>query len=151
MSGPFKSSSRHNAYLWLGRAAGAQTCYRRALPLIAQEAARHPSDADLQARLGLAYVRNQERARTFSNARAARALAHQDPRVISAMAEIYESIVERRDAIVWLRKAVAAGQSAENLKNDPILHRNAGRPEFPDEVEWKQERGLRCLIRTSEA
>jgi len=118
------------AYLWLGRPADAQAAYRRALPLTEREVGLHPADPGLQARLGLAYIRDQDRTRAFSHVRAALALAPKDPEVISAMAEVYETVGERRDAIVWLRNAVAAGQLLDNLKNDPVLHRVVEDPDF---------------------
>jgi serine/threonine-protein kinase len=119
-----------NAYLWLGRSTDAKDCYRRALPIIEKDASLHPTDAGLQARLGLAYIRNQDRTRASSHIRAALALAPKDPEVLSAMAEVYEIVGERREAIVWLRKAVAAGQSMDNLYNDTVLHKVVEDPTF---------------------
>jgi serine/threonine-protein kinase len=118
------------AYLWLGRTGDALTAYGRALPLIEREAGLHPTDSELQARLGLAYIRVQDRARAFSHAHAALALAPNAPEALSAMAEIHESDGGRKNAIVWLRKAVAAGQPLENLKNDPVLHGVVEDPNF---------------------
>lgn len=123
-------SSLGNTYRWLGRPADAERCYRRALPLTEQEAALHPADAVLQARLGLAYLRNRDRTRAFSHLRAALALAPRDAEVLSAMAEGYEGVGDRKNAIVWLRKAVAAGQQMQSLRNDPVLHRVVEDPDF---------------------
>jgi eukaryotic-like serine/threonine-protein kinase len=112
-----------HAYAWLNRSADAEACYRRALPLLEQQATLHPDNPTIQSKLGLTYVHLKDRARGFSHLEAAVALAPKDGVPMADTAEAYEVTGDRPNALAWLHKALAAGETAENIQNDPVLHR----------------------------
>jgi len=116
--------------LWLDRAADAMADFRRAQPLLEQQAKLHPNDPVVQSKLGLVYVHLQDQAHGFSHLQAALALAPKDSEAMGALAEAYETLGDRRKAIAWLRKAISAGESRENIRRDATLHRVLEDPSF---------------------
>jgi len=91
------------------------------MPLVERAVKLKPQDAQAQSILGMLYAKAKEKDKALEGAQTALALAPDDPGVLSNVADIYELLGDRRNAIAYLEKALQKGFTLEQAKTDPDM------------------------------
>jgi len=122
------------AYHWApGQQEKARPAWEKAARL-AEEAARvNPKDAAVVAELASCRAMLGDTARARADLARALALAPGDVEVQQLAASVYELIGDRASALVWIRRALAAGYPRDQVEQDPFLTALRGDPRFPRE------------------
>jgi serine/threonine protein kinase/tetratricopeptide (TPR) repeat protein len=118
------------AYEGLHDKAKLEAALDRELPLLEQAAQSTPRDAGVQSRLGLLYAQKKEREKAMAKLQTSLALAPDDPDVLENIAETYETMGDRAQAIRSLEKSLQKGYSLESLKDNPALKNLLSDPNF---------------------
>jgi Flp pilus assembly protein TadD/predicted Ser/Thr protein kinase len=115
-------ASLADAYRWTpGNADKAKQAYDTAIRLVREEIAKNPNQADLHADLALYLAENGDKTRALTELQAAEQAHSKDPSVLYNIAVTYELSGDRDKALEGLLAAVKAGQSLDDIKNDPEL------------------------------
>jgi len=88
---------------------------------VREEIAKNPNQADLHADLALYLAENGDKTRALTELQAAEQAHSKDPSVLYNIAVTYELSGDRDKALEGLLAAVKAGQSLDDIKNDPEL------------------------------
>lgn len=80
-----------------------------------------PRDADAQSTLAIVYAHDGLRDKAVRHVQTALALAPTDPAVLSNIADAYESLGQRREALAYLNQAFRKGLTREDAEGDPWL------------------------------
>jgi serine/threonine-protein kinase len=118
------------AYEWLKDKDKAEAARNRMLELVEQGVKLTPQDAEMQATLGGLYAHYGFRDKAMSRIQTAKALGPNDPFVLSTIAEDYELLGNRTEAIAYMQKAIQKGYSIEQVKVDPELQALIADPRF---------------------
>ncbi len=119
-----------NAYFWLNKSNDAAADFRRALPLLEDAVKLHPQDPTIQSSIGIVYAKLQEPSKAIAHLETAVALAPTDGAVLARMAEAYESLGDRQKALGWISKALANGQTIDDIRDDPGVRNILNDPNF---------------------
>ena len=123
------------AYAASGQQAQQATeAYRKAAAHAEIQMKHTPDDAYVVSTLGKYYVNLHDDVRALPLLRRAVALAPKDPDVAYQVAESYEELGMRHEAIEFLGKALQLGYSVANAKADPALKALRGDPNAPSEI-----------------
>ena len=115
-------ASLADAYRWTpGNANKAKQAYETAIRLVREEIAKNPNQADLHAFLALYLADVGDKAGALKELKIVEDAKSTDPAVLYNMAVTYELSGERDQALDALLAAVKAGQSLDDVKNDPEL------------------------------
>jgi tetratricopeptide (TPR) repeat protein/predicted Ser/Thr protein kinase len=111
-----------DAYRWTpGNADKAKQAYDTAIRLVREEIAKNPNQADLRADLALYLSKNGDKSGALTELKAVEQAYSKDPSVLYSVAVAYELCGGREKALDGLLAAVKAGQSLDEIKNDPEL------------------------------
>jgi len=111
-----------DAYRWTpGNADRAKQAYDTAIRLVREEIARNPNQADLRADLALYLAENGDKTGSLKELKTLEQAHSKDPGVLYNIAVAYELCGNRDRALDALLAAVKAGQSLDDVKNDPEL------------------------------
>jgi tetratricopeptide (TPR) repeat protein/predicted Ser/Thr protein kinase len=120
-----------DAYRWTpGNAAKAKQAYNTAIRLVREEIAKNPNQADLRADLTLYLAENGDKTGALAEMRTAEQAHSKDPGVLYNIAVTYELCGNRDKALAALLASVKAGQSLDDVKNDPELVALRADPRF---------------------
>ncbi len=118
------------AYEWLNNKDKAEAARRRMLSLLEQEVKMKPQDAEAQATLAVLNAHYGLTSQAESRIQTALALAPDDPSVLSDVAEAYELLGKRDQAIEEMHKAIQKGFPIDEAKGDPELTGLISDPKF---------------------
>jgi serine/threonine-protein kinase len=115
-------ASLADAYRWTpGNADKAKQAYDTAIRLVREEIAKNPNQADLRADLALYLVENGDKTGALAELKTVEQARSKDPSVLYSTAVAYELCGDRDKALDVLLAAVKAGQTLDDVKNDPEL------------------------------
>jgi eukaryotic-like serine/threonine-protein kinase len=115
-------ASLADAYRWTpGNADKAKQAYDTAIRLVREEIAKNPNQADLRADLALYLAENGDKTGALVELKLAEQANSKDPGVLYNIAVTHELCGDRGRALDALLAAVKAGQSVDDIKNDPEL------------------------------
>ncbi len=118
------------AYEWLNNKDKAEAARRRMLSLLEQEVKMKPQDAEAQATLAVLNAHYGLTSQAESRIQTALALAPDDPDVLADVAEAYELLGKRDQAIEEMHKAIQKGFAIDEAKGDPELKGLVSDPKF---------------------
>jgi eukaryotic-like serine/threonine-protein kinase len=120
------------AYEWLKQPDKANAARTR-MQLLAEAAVKtRPQDAAAHAYLAVIYAHSQQREKAADHARTALALSPDDPAVLANIAEAYDLLGQRKDAVSVFLSALKKGYSWDSAKTDPDLQGLLTDPAFKD-------------------
>jgi serine/threonine-protein kinase len=102
----------------------------RELTLVEATAKNQPKDGELQSYLGLLYAKKGMRDDAARHLQTALALAGQNQEVLENVAEGFEHLGRRREAVQYLEQAVAKGYPMEDLRTNPAVASLLADPSF---------------------
>lgn len=124
-------ASLADAYRWTpGNADKAKQAYNTAIRLVREEITKNPNQADLRADLTLYLAENGDKTGALAGLRTAEQAHSKDPGVLYNIAVTYELCGNRDKALDALLASVKAGQSLDDVKNDPELVALRADPRF---------------------
>ena len=121
------------AYEWLKDKDKAEAARQRTLALLEQAVKLTPQDATAQANLAALYAHYGFTTKAATRIQTALALAPNDSGVIAEVAEAYELLGQRDQAISHMQKAVQKGFALDQAKIDPELTALISDPKFHQE------------------
>jgi eukaryotic-like serine/threonine-protein kinase len=110
-----------NAYTWLGDREKASAAADHQLVLLEALVKVRPQDARVQSALAVLYARKKLPDKAMTRIQTALALSPDEPWVLVDVAEAYEDLGNRREAIAHVEKGLQLGYDLEELKNIPGL------------------------------
>jgi Tfp pilus assembly protein PilF len=114
-----------------GQEATARSNYEKAIVVGEETHQRQPNDARLLADLGRYYALIGNVDKSLPLLRQATALAPDDPQVLYFTAEGYEALHRRKDALLWMRKALSKGFPMDTVRHNGDLSGLTADPAFP--------------------
>ncbi len=109
-----------DALYWMpGQRTEATAAYRNASLLSRSQLEVNPRDATTMAYLAEYSAKLDDSKEALNNIRLALTLAPDDPDVMVRAALVYYHLGDRNTALAWLRKAVEAGESRQNIRDTP--------------------------------
>jgi len=118
------------AYEWLNQKDRAATAKDKELALLEELVKNQPGDAGLHSALAVLYASKNEREKAFSNVRTALALTPEDSGVLSDVAEAYEDLGDRKQALKYAEESLKKGYPLEYFKNHPAMQELLADPNF---------------------
>ena len=106
----------------------------KVVTLLGQYVSVNPRDERAQSMLSMLYAEDKSRDLAISHAKAALALAPQDPWILSDIAETYEDLGDRKVAIQYAVQSLQNGYSVIDLQRQPTLHALLDDPAFRAQV-----------------
>jgi len=119
-----------SVYERLGDASKARAAYLEAISLAEKLREKSPNDATLLSHLGSYYATVQMPEKSEPLLRQAAALAPEDPQVLYRVAEGYELMHRRDEALRWIARALARKYSLEALRKAPEMAGLIADPRF---------------------
>jgi serine/threonine-protein kinase len=111
-----------DAYRWTpGDEAKAKQAYQTAVRLVGEEIAKHPDQLDLRADLAMYLAKSGDKQSALQELKVVEKANTQDPTILYLSALVYELSGDRTKAITSLAASVKAGESLEDVKNEPEL------------------------------
>ncbi|MGA2966154.1 MAG: tetratricopeptide repeat protein [Terriglobales bacterium] len=102
----------------------------REIALLEQAVQDTPRDAMMQSNLGLLYAKKKVREKAMSRMQSALALSPDDPAVLEAVGEAYESLGDRAQALRYIETSLLKGYSLADLKSIAPLQGLLSDPNF---------------------
>ncbi len=118
------------AYEWLNDPGKAAEARARAMKILEDEIRIDPENALAQATLAALLAKTGEREKSLIGIHISLALSPEDKYVLGQVADAYELLGDRRNAIVYLRQAIAHGLSRLQVKEDPEIQPVLQDPHF---------------------
>ena len=119
------------AYTWLKDDQDMRRARAKVVTLLGEYVAVNPNDAYAQSMLSMLYAEDKARNKAIFHAKAALALAPDDPWILADIAETYEDLGDRKTAIQYALQSSHHGYSVEDLqKKYPALHNLLADPGF---------------------
>jgi tetratricopeptide (TPR) repeat protein len=109
----------------------ARETYLKAISVAEQARAKAPDDPGVVATLGSFYAGVGVDGKSTPMLRQAAALAPDNPQILYKVAEGYELLHRRADALQWIGKAIQAGLPRETVERNPELAALKADPAFP--------------------
>jgi serine/threonine-protein kinase len=122
------------AYNWLKDPTKADAAQSRELKLVEDAAKLHPSDAEIQSQLGVLYAEKKLKDQALVRMQAALALGPDDPQVLADIAQAYEELGDRRQALQYLKKSLDKGMPIDTLRANPDMQELLSDPSFRPSV-----------------
>jgi eukaryotic-like serine/threonine-protein kinase len=108
-------------YAWLNLPEKSAEVRRHLIVLLEQTVKRNPQDANAHVTLAVVYAAEHEKERCLSNLQTALALTPNDIDTLQNVADAYELLGDRRQAVLYLEKVLKAGLRPDQLRSDPYL------------------------------
>jgi eukaryotic-like serine/threonine-protein kinase len=109
------------AYTWLGDEAKAKAAAERELVLLEAQVKVRPKDSRVQSALAILYARKKLREKALSHVHAALAMSPDEPWIMVDVAEAYEALGDRREAVAHIEEGLRRGYDLDDIKNIPGL------------------------------
>lgn len=109
------------AYTWLGDGAKAKAAVERELVLLEAQVKVRPKDSRVQSALAILYARKKLREKALSHVHAALAMSPDEPWIMVDVAEAYEALGDRREAVTHIEEGLRRGYELDDVKNIPGL------------------------------
>ncbi|MGA2252208.1 protein kinase domain-containing protein [Terracidiphilus sp.] len=122
----YAADGKHNAE--------AAETYKKAAELAGEQIKRTPDRAYVVSSLGKYYASLQDRERAVPLLRKSIALAPNDPDVVERVAEAYEVLGVRKNALEFLEKALQLGYSVDYAKSSPTFQSLRNDPNAPPAI-----------------
>lgn len=106
-------------YEWLKNNDKAAVAREREQKLVEEFVKDQPQDATAQSELAGLYARQKLREKALTRIQTAVTLSPDDPRVLINIADAYETLGDRPNALLFVEKALQKGFPLEDLKSDP--------------------------------
>lgn len=107
------------AYEWLKNDDKATVAREREQKLVEDVVKDQPQDATAQSELAGLYAKQKLREKALTRIQTAVTLSPDDPRVLINVADAYETLGDRPNALLFVEKALQKGFPLEDLKSDP--------------------------------
>jgi eukaryotic-like serine/threonine-protein kinase len=91
------------------------------LVLLEQAIRINPQDANAHATLASVYASMHEREKSLSNIETTLALTPDDPTNLLSVADSYELLGDRRQAVLYVERALKHGLKVDELRTDPLI------------------------------
>ncbi len=111
------------AYEWLGKDEQAAAARKQAILLLERTVKVNPQFANGQAKLAALYAKEGARDKALERIHISFALSPTDPYILGQIADAYELLGNRKEAIHYLQAAVAQGLKRGQLDEDPEIQR----------------------------
>jgi eukaryotic-like serine/threonine-protein kinase len=118
------------AYEWLKDEDNARSAREKTIELAERTVRENPLDAEAQATLAALYAKNGNKLAALEKIHISLALSPDSQYVLSQIADAYEQLGKRREAITFLKQALAHGLSRGQVKGDPEVQGLISEPEF---------------------
>jgi Flp pilus assembly protein TadD/TolB-like protein len=109
------------AYEWLNDTENAALARKGMLKSLNEHLEKETKDAVGRSSLAVILAHDGDRAQAIRSAQTAFALAPEDPQVLSNIADAYELLGSRKQAIAYLSMAMKRGLSESDVRTDPYL------------------------------
>lgn len=109
------------AYKSLGDESDVAKARAKTLPLLQAYVGFHLEDASAHSLLAILYAEDKNHDRAQRQIDAALALQPSDPSVFADVAEAYEELGDRKDAIAWAQRSLQKGDGRDDLQTRPAL------------------------------
>ena len=116
------------AYKHLNQPDNAAAASEKQLQLLIPLAKAQPDDASLQSALAVLYAGKKQQSEAMAHLNAALALSPDDPFVLDDVAEAYEVLGDRLQAIRYMERALEKGYPLGYLTSDPAMRGLLGDP-----------------------
>jgi eukaryotic-like serine/threonine-protein kinase len=110
------------AYTWLKDDKEMRLARSKVLSILEQYVVVNSRDAQAQSMLGILYAEEKLREKALVHANAAHTLAPNDPSILGDMAETYDDLGDRRQAIHYAEQSLGSGYTLIDLGQRPGLH-----------------------------
>jgi eukaryotic-like serine/threonine-protein kinase len=110
-----------SSYEWLKQSGKAAEARRREIPLLEQAVELKPQDAGAHALLADLYAEQHLQEKAQSQIQTTVALSPDDAVNLSTIADAYENLGDRRQAVAFAVRALKQGLTVDQLRNDPEL------------------------------
>jgi eukaryotic-like serine/threonine-protein kinase len=118
------------AYQWLGDETNGQPTRKKTISLMEAYLREHAQDASAQALMAKLYALDHQGSRAQARIESALALAPTDLGVQEDVAETYAALGDRKQAIVYIRKALSNGGKIGDFKDRPGMNDITADPSF---------------------
>jgi eukaryotic-like serine/threonine-protein kinase len=118
------------SYQWLNDDVNAGAARGKAQAAIEQLIAVKPQDAEAHSELGVFYAQDKLRDKALSQTHTAIALEPKNKQVLANVAETFETLGDRKQALAYARASVANGQALSDLETQPGLRAVLADPSF---------------------
>ena len=118
------------AYEQLHEQAKAAAARKRSEMLAEEEVKRNPQDGTIPSVLATCYAQDGQSEKAVAHIRTALALAPGDPSVLQNVAEAYEVLGDRKQALDYIQQALKKGAPLRDLTTDPELQSLLKDPRF---------------------
>jgi serine/threonine-protein kinase len=119
-------------YEWLKQPEKVNAARDRMQSLLEQAVKLQPEDAVAQAYLAIIFAHTQQREKALGHARTALALSPNDPYVLSNIAQAYEVLGQRKQAVSSFQSALQKGYAWNQAQSDPDMQGLLADPAFKD-------------------
>ena len=119
-----------NAYESLGNHEKAHAARQKTIELLERTIRLDPQDADAQATLAALYAKEGAQVKALESIHVSLALSPSDPYIFNEIADAYELLGDRREAIRYLEEALAHGLGILQLNGDPEIQGVISDPGF---------------------
>jgi eukaryotic-like serine/threonine-protein kinase len=109
------------AYTWLKDDEKMRAARARTLSLVEEYAQVNSEEAPVQSMLSMLYAEDKRRDKALSHAKAALALAPNDPWILADIAETYDTLGDRKTAIQYAQDSLKNGYTLTDLQQRPAL------------------------------
>ena len=118
------------AYEWLKQDEKANAARQKAIVLLERDVETNPEDAEAQATLAALYAKQGDRTRALEKVNISLALSPNNQYVLSQVADAYELMGSRKEAIKFLQQAMTKGLTKGLLHADPEIQGVLSDPGF---------------------
>ena len=118
------------AYEWLKDEDNARSARRKTIELAERKVRENPLDAEAQATLAALYAKSDNKQAALEKIHISLALSPDSQYVLSQVADAYEQLGKRAEAIKFLKQALAHGLTKGQLKGDPEIQDLISTPGF---------------------
>jgi serine/threonine-protein kinase len=118
------------AYQWLGDKSSLAAAEEQTIRSLEQAIKDKPQDALAHSMVANLYAKNKMTQKAVDHIHTALALAANEPAVLEYAGVAYENLSDRKHAVEYIGKAIAAGFPADKVKNDPELQELLKDPSF---------------------
>jgi len=118
------------AYQWLKDEEKTRPTRAKTLELLEEYASLHSQEAEVQSMLSTFYAADKHREKALAKADEALVLAPKDPSVLADVAETYDELGDRKQAIHYAKQSLNNGYTLNDLQRRPALEGLLADPNF---------------------
>jgi tetratricopeptide (TPR) repeat protein len=118
------------AYEWLHDEQNVRSVRDKTLAMLESLASTHSQDAQAESRLSSLEAESKQREKSLRHAEAALALAPKDSGVLADLAETYDNLGDRKQALKYVHESLENGSTLAELQSRPGLQQLLADPHF---------------------